>query len=130
MNTKTLVLIASLSAAPALAQVHIAIPLPTITFHAPPPLVVVQPGVQVVEDYDEEVYFADEYYWVRRDGRWYRTRDHRGGWVVVDGPRVPATIVHLPPGKYRRYQRHKDDDTRDFGKGKHKKGKHGRGHDD
>ena len=77
---------------------EISIQLPTITFSAPPPLVVVQPGVQVVEDNDEEVFFVDNYYWVRRGPRWYRTRDHRGGWVVVDGPGVPPSLVRLPPG--------------------------------
>lgn len=91
-------------APPAFGQVEISIQIPTITFSVPPPLVVVHPGVQVVENHDDEVFFVDDYYWVRRGPRWYRTRDHRGGWVVVDGPGVPPTLVRLPPGKYRRYK--------------------------
>lgn len=131
MNTKTIVLIASLAAAPVLAQVQVTVQLPTVTFNAPPPLVVVEPGIQVVEDYDDEVYYVEDWYWVRRDGRWYRARDHRGGWVVVDGPRVPASIVRLPPGKYRRYKRGKTVivDTPGPGKVKFKKSK-GKGRDD
>lgn len=106
MKTKLLTL-AMLVSAPAFAQVHVSIPVPpvpTVTFVAPPPLVVVQPGIQVVEDHDEEVFFVDNHYWVRRDNHWYRTRDHKGGWVHVDGPGVPSALVKVPPGHYRRYK--------------------------
>jgi hypothetical protein len=125
MRTKALVAAASLLAAPAFAQVQIDIQLPTITFSAPPPVVVVEPGVQVVEDQDEEVFFVDQYYWVRRGPRWYRTRDHRGGWVVVDGPGVPPALVKVPAGKYRRWKHGKTVvlDTPGPGKVKIKKGK-------
>ena len=81
------------------ATVEFRIELPVVL----PRLVVVSPGVEVVPDVDEEVFFTDGYYWVRRDDRWYRSRSHRSGWVLV-GPRyVPARLVKLPPGKYRRY---------------------------
>jgi hypothetical protein len=33
-----------------------------------PPLVVVQPGISVVGDLDDEVFYADGYYWSRQDG--------------------------------------------------------------
>ena len=107
MRTKTLIVLASLVSVPAFAQVEISVQLPTLSFNAPPPLVVVEPGVQVVEDNDEEVYFVDNYYWVRRGPRWYRTRDHHGGWAVVDGPGVPTSIVRMPEGKYRKFKRGK-----------------------
>ena len=83
MRTRTLVVLASVLAAPAFAQLQINVQLPTITFQAPPPLVVVEPGIQVVEDQDEEVFFVSNAYWVRRGPKWYRTNDYRGGWVVV-----------------------------------------------
>lgn len=119
-------LLAALVAAPALAQVQVTVQLPTITFPAPPPVVVVEPGVQVVEDQDDEVFFVDEVYWVRRGPHWYRSKDHRGGWVVVDGPGVPPALVRLPPGKYRRYKHGKTVviDPPGPGKVKLKKGKH------
>jgi hypothetical protein len=93
----------------ALAQVNVDInvALPQIHFEAPPPLVVVQPGVQVVENYDEDLYVADGYYWVRRDGRWYRARDHRGGWAVVEERYVPVSVAHIPPGHYKHWK-HKE----------------------
>jgi hypothetical protein len=85
-------------------QVQVSIPLPTVTFTAPPVLVVVQPGVQVVEDYEEEVFFVDGWYWCRREGHWFRTKNHRGGWVVVNAG-VPGSLVALPPGQFRKWKR-------------------------
>src|SRR4051794_38773546 len=73
-------------------QIQVGVPLPVIRFEAPPPLVVVSPGVQVVRDYDEEVFFADGFYWVRRDSRWYRTRDHRGRWAPIESYVVPPGV--------------------------------------
>lgn len=110
--SKRLVLIALLSASASLAQVNvqIQIPLPTITFQAPPPLVVVQPGVQVVENNEQEVFFVDGYYWHRRDEHWFRTRTHNGRWEVVDRRYVPRTIVALPPGQYRNWKRERHEE--------------------
>ena len=98
MTTLTLVLLV-------LAQVQVQIQLPQLVFPAPPQLVVVEPGLQVVEDSDDEVFFVDNHYWHRRDGRWFRAKDHRGGWVVVDAPLVPPLLVRQPGGKFRRYRR-------------------------
>lgn len=114
------------SASLAQVQVKIDIALPTITFAAPPPLVVISPGVQVVEDFDDEVFFVDGFYWCRRDGRWFRTKTHQGGWVVVEERGVPVTLVRLPPGQYRKWKKAKFDDGPGNGHGKKKgKGKHG-----
>jgi hypothetical protein len=67
--------------------------------------VVVEPGIQVVEDHDDEIFFVDSWYWMRRDGHWFRTRDHRGGWVVAETPGVPAALVRVPRGHYKRYKK-------------------------
>lgn len=123
---KRFALLTFVCASTAFAQVKIDIVLPTIVFEAPPVLVVVQPGVQVVEDYDDEVFFVDGWYWCRRDDRWFRTKTHRGGWVFVERG-VPMSLVKLPPGQYRRWkkaEKHDGDDDRGRGKkkGKGKKG--------
>lgn len=100
---KLSVLLCVLAPAIALAQVQVHIALPVIQFEAPPPLVVVSPGIQVVPDYDEEVFFVDGWYWVRRDAYWFRARDYRGSWVVVERRGVPAGLVRIPPGRYKRW---------------------------
>lgn len=92
------------SAAPAPARAQVALDI-RIGFASPPPLVVVSPGIQVVPDYEEEIFFVDGWYWLRRDALWYRTRDHRGGWIVVPPRAVPASLVSLPPGRYKHWQK-------------------------
>ena len=81
-------------------QAAFTLSLPTVL----PPLIVVEPGISVVRDLDEEVFYADGYYWARRDGTWIRARDHRRGWVRVEPRHVPAPIYRSPPGRYRHYR--------------------------
>jgi hypothetical protein len=100
-------LIAVPTAGSAQVQTHVSI---GIGFPEPPPLVVVSPGIQVVPEYEEEVFFVNSWYWVRRDGSWYRTRDWHGGWAPVRRGWVPANLMRVPPGRYRHYYR--DDDGR------------------
>lgn len=88
--------------------------LPTVL----PPLVVVEPGVSVVRDYPDEVFYSGGYYWVRQDQGWYRSHDHRRGWTLVDARHVPAPIARSPPGRYRHYH---GDDARHEG---HDEGRH------
>ena len=95
-------LLASLVPTPARAQAAVDV---RIGFPTPPPLVVVRPGIQVVPDYDEEVFFTRGWYWLRRDERWYRTRDHRGGWVAVPRSVVPVALVREPPGHYKHWRK-------------------------
>ncbi len=69
-----------------------------------PPLVEIQPGVQVVQDFDQEVFFTGGYYWVQRDGNWYRARDHQGTWSYVRRNNLPASLAQQEPGRYRNWQ--------------------------
>ena len=72
-----------------------------IAFPEPPPLVVVRPGVQLVPEYEEEVYFSSGYYWVRRDDMWYRTPHWRGGdWRPVREryPHANVVAIDYDPG--------------------------------
>ena len=85
------------------AQVNVQIELPRISFSTQPVLVDIAPGVQVVPDSDDEVYFVDNYYWHHRGPNWYRTREHTGGWLLVEPRLVPRTIVTYEPGRYRRW---------------------------
>ena len=90
------------SAAQVNLQVQIGVP--TVRFETAPVLVEVSPGVQVVPDYDQEVFFVRGWYWYRSGPHWYHTRDHRGGWVVANRREVPRGLVHIPPGRYRHYR--------------------------
>ncbi len=68
-----------------------------------PPLVVVQPGIQVVENYDEEVFYTGGWYWVRRDGHWFRARRPNVAFAYVEPRHVPPGLVRIPPGHYRHW---------------------------
>src|SRR6185369_13269028 len=86
-------------------RVAVPVPVPVVRFEVPPPMVEVQPGVMVVNDYDQEVFFVDGWYWMRaNDGRWYRTHNHQGGWAAAEPRVVPARLVGLPPGRYKHHK--------------------------
>ena len=93
------------AAAPSFAQgvfqATVTLALPTVL----PPMVAVQPGVQVVQDLDEEIFFVNGWYWVRRGDHWYRARDHRRTWLYAHPRFVPPALVQLQPGQYRRYHK-------------------------
>lgn len=84
--------------------VDVEVAVPTVRFEVEPPLVVVSPGVVVVRNCESEVFFANGFYWTSKRGRWYRTRDYRGGWVRMSARRVPARIARVRPGSYRYYR--------------------------
>lgn len=106
---RTLLLAALVAAAlsPSAPRAQVSVDV-RIGFPAPPPLVVVQPGIQVVPEYDEEVFFAEGWYWLRRDERWYRARDHRGGWVLVQRRAVPVALYGTPPGHYKHWRKEQE----------------------
>ena len=82
----------------------------SIGWQAPPPLIIVSPGVQVVQDYDDEVFFIDGYYWVERDGGWYHSRDHHGNWVFVERSHVHSWLVQpRARGQYKHWNKEKND---------------------
>jgi hypothetical protein len=83
--------------AAAQASLQVQIGVPTIRFETAPALVEVSPGIQVVPEYEQEVFFVDGWYWHRAGRAWYRTRDHRGGWVVAHGREVPRGLLRIPP---------------------------------
>src|SRR5688572_2585542 len=85
------------------ASAQVVVVGPSITFTHVPRLVVVSPGIQVVENHDREIFYLAGYYWTRTDGHWYRTSNHRGRWVPVHSAHVPRTLVRIKPGTYRRH---------------------------
>jgi len=70
---------------------------------AEPELVYVSPGVYVIADYDEPIFYSDNYYWLYRDGYWYRSSYYSGGWVTVSS--TPYAIARIDrPHAYVRYR--------------------------
>ncbi len=102
MNTQTiflaLLLAFSSSFSQAQVNIHIELGLP-----AAPRLVVVQPGIQVVEGFHEEVFFRNGWYWCRRHDGWYRARRPQARFEWVEVRRVPRALVQVPPGHYRNW---------------------------
>ena len=67
-----------------------------------PDLVSVSPGVQVIADYDEPVFYSEHYYWRQQNGRWYHSAYHDHGWSEAQ---APAAIVRIhEPNRYRHYK--------------------------
>jgi hypothetical protein len=72
-----------------------------------PDLVSVGPGVQVVADYDEPVFYTDGFYWRYNNGYWYRSSNYASGWFYVSAPPVviaridrPYAYAHYRPSGY------------------------------
>jgi hypothetical protein len=66
-------------------------------------LVEVSPGVEVIADWAEPVFFYNNYYWVNRGGSWYWSTWYGGGWAINHHP--PGGIVGIAhPEQYAHYK--------------------------
>jgi len=61
-----------------------------------PRLVYVSAGVQVIEDYDEPIFYSSNMYWRYDGGVWYQSRYHTSGWVRVTNPPAPILRIERP----------------------------------
>jgi len=78
-----------------------------VGFHASTParLVTISPGVSVIYDYDEPVFYASGSYWWWNGSVWYRSRYANYGWVYVDSGSVPVVVRRIDrPGMYAHYR--------------------------
>ncbi len=91
-------------APPTQAGVEIKLPLPPI----PPLLFPKLPdprdlipfpnvGAFFVPDIDVDIVFRDGHWWTPRDGKWHRSKEYRGPYVLVPLPEVPPWLLGLPP---------------------------------
>lgn len=68
-----------------------------------PDLVTISPGVQVVADYDEPVFYTDGFYWRFDSGHWYRSSNYATGWYYYERP--PVAVMRIDrPYAYARYR--------------------------
>ncbi len=109
--------VAVLAPAPASAKTDISVNLnvgapsvvvegPRVQFQEPPEMVVIPrstvyfaPGVSV------DLFFFNDWWWTRDNGRWYRSREPRTGWAFVGPNRVPQEVIRVRPD-YRNYYGH------------------------
>jgi hypothetical protein len=61
-----------------------------------PRLVYVSAGVQVIEDYDEPIFYSSNMYWRYDGGVWYQSRYHTSGWIRVTNPPAPILRIERP----------------------------------
>lgn len=61
-----------------------------------PDLVAVSPGVQVVADYDEPVFYSDGFYWRYYNDSWYRSNNYATGWYYYERPPVAVLQINRP----------------------------------
>src|ERR1043165_4837379 len=75
----------------------------TLTSEATAPdLVVISPGVQVIANLDEPIFYSDNYYWRNQGGYWYRSPYHTRGWARVEVAPVRIRAI-AQPSAYIRY---------------------------
>src|SRR5258706_5384638 len=58
-----------------------------------PEFVDVSPGVQVIYDYDEPIFYSDNFYWRYTGNTWYRSNTYNGGFVVYND--VPYSVRRI-----------------------------------
>jgi hypothetical protein len=63
---------------------------------AAPDLVVISPGVQVIADLDEPIFYSGNYYWRNQGGFWYRSSSHTRGWARVEVAPVEIRAIERP----------------------------------
>lgn len=85
-------------------QVTVGVPLPTFEFEIGAPLVYAAPGVWVLPQSDEEVFYTGGWYWAHHGDRWFRSHGRHRGWVVMDNGYVPMPLMRMERGHYRRWQ--------------------------
>ncbi len=69
-------------------------------------LVELQPGLQVIPDFDLEVFFTGNAYWLRTDGRWYQARRPAASatFTLAEPRAVPAALAKLPADSHVLYR--------------------------
>lgn len=108
MKTTAAALLAGLAlgAAPGLAAAAAAAEELRIALPERHDLVELQPGLQVIPDFDLEVFFTGGAYWLRSDGAWYTTRRPAASstFTAAEPRAVPAALASLPEGSHLYYR--------------------------
>jgi hypothetical protein len=92
-----LVLTVSATHSEARVNVNIGVNLPAYRFATPPEVAVI-PGtyVYMIPDIAMDILFFQGYWWRPYEGRWYRSRDYKGGYRYIEPRSVPRGLRALP----------------------------------
>lgn len=75
-----------------------------VTFRSPPTLVEIESDVWVVQSHERAVYYVSGFYWVYRDGAWWRAQSYDNGWARTETSAVPPTIATRDHQAYVNYR--------------------------
>lgn len=70
-----------------------------------PDMAYVSPGVRVIANYGEPIFYSDNYYWYNAYGGWYRSPYYTHGWQYTAYPPYGIARIHSPLA-YRYYRPH------------------------
>jgi len=98
----------------------------------PPPVIVVRQEPHVVYVPEARVYYVDDsrddwfrvgtYWYIEREGYWYRASSYRGPYRVIERRYVPTTVWRVPKRHWKHYDRayavRYDDGHRNNGRGR------------
>lgn len=101
-------IIGSTGAAQAELNVNINIGPPPITVSEPPHVVMIPKfGVYFVPGVSYDVFFYNGYWWSPRGDRWYKARQYKGPWGVVQRKHVPGNLFKVPKNYREVYKKEK-----------------------
>jgi len=75
-----------------------------VTFKSPPTLVEIDSDVWVVQNHERAVYYTSNFYWVYRDGIWWRAQSYDEGWTRIDASTVPPAVASRDHKTYVNYR--------------------------
>lgn len=75
-------------------------------YYEPPPLIMVEPGLYVVQGSAVPTYYSNGYYWHYQDGVWYQAPRWNDPWARVEVNVVPGLVVHRDHSRYVRFRGH------------------------
>ncbi len=71
--------------------------------YATPDLAYVSPGVSVIANYEQPIFYSGGYYYTNYDGGWYRSPYYTRGWGYVGAPPYAISTIRNPYA-YRYYR--------------------------
>lgn len=92
------------------AEVNVNINIgPPVIVESEPPEVVMMPrmGIYFVPSVSFDVFFYNGYWWSPRGDRWYRARQYKGPWGVIQRNSVPGPLFKVPKNYREVYKQEK-----------------------